>query len=266
MKKILTILSFFLCLFVNAQNAEKDLAIADSLTPEERGVLLEYAESVMLDDIDSIAREGMYLNALERLDNLRETMKNVVGVEPSSRFFLLKTTIYMEMSEWQKMVETTTECINLYKDTMNDQCAAMIYNMQGFAYQHIDEYYNAIHSYENSLHYYSHLGRLEKQGDTLCRIAYCYSIVGKKAMGSLFYEKGLTKFLEYFNTTKMQLLQSELTIEDSEKESFKRTLGSHLFFMAMFEESDEESKKYLLMSVHCGNDAATSEYQRIFGY
>jgi hypothetical protein len=92
--------------------------------------------------------------------------------------------------------------------------------------------------------------------------------MGKLSAASSFYEKGLMKFLQYFNTTKRQLLQSDLKVDDSYKESVMDVFAAHLYKMAIYEQDYGDrlaSKEYLLMSAHCGNSTAISEYQRIYG-
>ena len=269
MKKILTILSFFLCLSVNAQNAEKNQLLPDSLTQEQRELILYFTEKIALNVVDSVIEEGMYMKALEMLDSIQTNWKRVTGSEPSPQMFFKKAYIYMSLEEWRKMAETANECINIHKNIMMDREFAIVYNMQGTAYKNIGEYTNSIRAYENSIGYYTKLGESGSVGDGLCNMAFCYDKLGKTSVAASFYEKGLSKFLEYFNITRKQLLQNELRVNDSYKKTVKGVFGAQLYMMALFEQKngDEKAKKeYLLMSAHCGNDAATSEYQRIYGY
>ena len=269
MKKILTILSFFLCLSVNAQNAEKNQLLPDSLTQEQREVILYFTEKIALNVVDSVIEEGMYMNALEMLDSIQVNWKRVTGSEPSPQLFIKRAFVYMSMEEWRKMAETANECINIHKITMMDREFAIVYNMQGTAFKNIGEYTNSIRAYENSISYYKKLGESGSVGDGLCNMAFCYDKLGKTSAATSFYEKGLSMFLEYFNITKKQLLQKELRVNDSYKKTVKGVLGAQLYMMALFEQNKGDklaSKEYLLMSAHCGNDAATSEYQRIFGF
>lgn len=269
MKKILTILSFFLCLSANAQNAEKNQLLPDSLTQEQREVILYFTEKIALNVVDSVIEEGMYMNALEMLDSIQANWKRVTGSEPSPQMFFKKAYIYMSLEEWRKMAETTSECLNIHKTIMTDREFSILYNMQGNAYRNLVEYNKAIMAYENAVGYYAKLGEVGNQGDALCNIAYCYDMLGKNYVASSFYEKGFSKFFEYFKINKKQLLQSELKIDNSSMENLRGLFGVHLFAMAILEQNKGDklaSKEYLLMSAHCGNDAATSEYQRIYGY
>ena len=92
--------------------------------------------------------------------------------------------------------------------------------------------------------------------------------MGKHLLASNFYKKGISKYFLYFNTTKKQLLQSSLIVDDPDKEAEVGLFSLHLFNMAVNEQDYGDrlaSKEYLLMSAHCGNSKAKSEYERIYG-
>ena len=136
-------------------------------------------------------------------------------------------------------------------------------------YRFLKDYKNAIRSYEYVVSCCSKEGDYGGQGDALCEIAFLYNKLGISATASSFYEKGLNKYLQYFHTTKQQLLRRRFKVEDdSLKESELEIFSLHLFKMAIFEGNNGNrlaSKEYLLMSSHCGNSEAKSEYQRIYG-
>ena len=269
MKRILFVLFAFLTMTTSAQNIEQDKFIPDTLSQELKEIMYSYTEELIVKKVDSIANEGMYMQALEVMDSLQVIWKNITGKEPSPRMYISKGQIYSRMEERQSVVDATIECVNNNKDTMQGRVAALVFSMQGSGYRNLEEYHKAIRSYERALGYYSEIGDLGSQGDMLCSIAYSYNKQGKTFATSSFYEKGLSRFLEYFNVTKKQLLKSNLkVVDDTYKEAVLNMFGTHLYAMAVFEQDIDDkvaSKEYLLMSAHCGNSMAISEYKRIYG-
>lgn len=269
MKQLLISFIVLLSMSVSAQNIEQNRESFESLSQEQREKVLHFAELHIWNVVDSIIQEGMFMHALEILDSLQTNWTKTSGMKPTPLMYMIKGQIYMHLEEWQELIEITTECISNNKETMTDGTAAIIYKMRGSSYRNLEDYKNAIRSYEYAASFYSKQGDYGGQGDILCTIAYCYEMLGIKTIASSFYEKGLNKFLQYFHTTKQQLLRRYLKVEDdSLKESALDIFSLHLFKMAIFEEDNGNrlaSKDYLLMSAHCGYSEAKSEYQRIYG-
>ena len=268
MKQILFTFFTFLAVSISAQNVKMNQEPSDTLSVEQNEILLTLTEQVILNGVDSIMNEGMYMQALEVLDSFQTNWKKVSGRDPSFNVYLRRGRIYMDLEEWQKLIDTTTECINLYEETLSDRATALLYYMQGLAYRNLEDYNNAIRSYEYAISGYAKVGDDGGQGDVLCSIAYSYDKLGKHLLASNFYKKGISKYFLHFNTTKKQLLQSSLIVDDPDKEAEVGLFSIHLLNMAVNEQDYGDSlasKEYLLMSAHCGNSKAKSEYERIYG-
>ena len=257
-----------------AQNRSKAEAVksmrevTDSLTDEQRDALFMLTEEIMLAGVDSIMNTGMFMKALDLIDSIQVNWKSFTGREPSPRMYISKGNILMHLEEWGELVKTTEECLSIHKEDITDRIAALMYSMQGSAYRNLKEYQKAIRSYEEGAYYYTKIEDSGSQGDMLCSMAKCYGELGKYTMASSFYEKGFNKFLEYFGTTRSALLRSNFYVNDSYKNTVLGVFAAHLFSMAVFEQdygSRLDSKDYLLMSAHCGDSSARSEYQRIYG-
>lgn len=267
MRQLLFVLFALLSISASAQNTQKEEP-SDTLSQEQEELVISLAEQIFLHAVDSVMEEGMYMQALEVLDSLQSKWMKITGKRPSPQMYMRKGQIYVSLEEWQLLIDATNECIKYNKETMPDRTAALIYSMQGYGYRNLEDYKNAIRSYEYAVSYYSKVGDYGSQGDMLCNIAYSYGKLEKLSAASSFYEKGFMKFLQYFNITKKQLLQSNLKVDDSYKESVLGVFAVHLFNMAIYEQDYGDrlaSKEYLLMSSHCGNSMARSEYQRIYG-
>ncbi len=267
MKQLFFTLFTLLSISASAQNTQNQEAL-DTLSQEQKEIAISLAEQFILHTVDSIMEEGMYMQALDALDSIQTNWKKITGKGPFPLLYMKKGHIYMCLEEWQQLIDTTNECIKYNKETMSDRSAAILYNMQGIGYRNLEDYKNAIRSFEFAVSYYSKVGDCGSQGDMLCGIAYSYYKMGKPSAASSFYEKGFIKFLQYFNITKKQLLQSNLKVDDSSKESLMGLFGSHLYDMAIYKQDNGDrlaSKDYLLMSAHCGNSLARSEYQRLYG-
>lgn len=273
MRRLLIILLALLPFIGSAQDLEQPQASTDSVTQEQKEFVYSMLEQVIIEAVDSLIQEGMYMQALESLDNLKWEESTGLPVPP--RMYMLKAQIYLLTEEWQQLVNATDDCIKSIERIKNSDdpkyisLAALCYSMQGNGYRYINEYKNAIRSYEKAIGRYNDLGDLGYQGELLCNIAYCYDKLDKPSAASSFYKKGLSKFLQYFNKSKENLLQNVLIVDDSYKQAMLDVFGTHLLHMAVFEENcgdRESSKDYLLMSAHCGNPTAKSEYKRIYGY
>lgn len=251
------------------ENAKESIrSTTDFLTEEEKDTLFILAEEVMLISIDSVINEGRYMQALDLIDSLKVNWKYLTGREPSPRLYLKKESILMNLEEWRELIETTEECFSIHKLDIPNNMAAIMCSMQGLAHRNLNEYQEAIRSFEEGTHYYNMIGDINNQGDMLCSIAYCYEKLGKHILASSFYQKGIDKFLSYFKTTKSSLLRNDLHENDSYKQTVLDLFGTHLYNIAVYEQnygSRLNSKDYLLMSAHCGNTLAKSEYQRIYG-
>lgn len=267
MKHIFFLLFTLLSISASSQNTRNQEPI-DTLSQEREELVQTVVEQVVLQAVDSIMEEGMYMKALEILDSLQAHRKRKTGKEPSLQMYLKKGQIYMHMEEWQQLIAVTNECIKYHNETMPDEMAALMYNEQGMGYKYLEDYKKAIRSYESAVGFYSIVEDYGNMGDVLCTIAYCYDKLGKSSTAYSFYEKGFMKFLQYFNITKKQLLQSNLKIDDTRKEITLELFAAHLYNMAIHEQDNGDrlaSKEYLLMSAHCGNSTARGEYQRIYG-
>lgn len=275
MKKIVLLMAYMIMAFsfVQAQNKavvrEQIMESADSLSEEQKDAMFSVIEGVMLAGVDSIISEGRFMQALELVDSIQVNWKYLTGRELSPSIYLTKGNILMNLEEWRELVKTTEECLSIHKKTMTDGMAAIICAMQGYAHRGLEEYSEAIRSYENGAYYYNKTGDIGSQGDMLCSMAFCYSKLNKHTMATSFYEKGISKFLEYFGTTRSVLLRSDYIVKDSYKQKVLAVFTVHLYSLAVYEQnhgSRLESKNYLLMSAHCGDTTAKSEYKRIFGY
>ena len=275
MKKIIALFLMYFSISVsNAQITSENVAyevkqMTDSLTTEPKELLLTLAEQVVLDAVDSVMNEGMYMQALEILDSVQVNWKKVTGIEPSPQMYLRKVKILMSLEEWQELVLTTEECLRIHIEDISDKIAAITYGTQGYAYRNLEDYKSAIRSYEYALARYNKVGDLGSQGDMMCCMANCYDHLGKTSMASSFYEKGVAKFLSYFGTTRSSLLRGEFNVTDSYMRMVLELFSTHLFAMAVHEQDKGDkiaSKDYLKMSANCGNGQAKSEYKRIYGY
>ena len=257
-----------------AQSTNKEGAIkemkskTDSLSEEQKDFVFALVEEVMIVGVDSIMNEGRFMQALEMADSIQANWKLLTGREPSARMILTKANILMRLEEWRELIKTTEECFSIHKKDIDDRIVAIMYSMQGNAHRTLEEYREAIRSYEEGLYYYTKTENLGSQGDILCCMANCYGKLGKHTMASSFYEKGINKFLKYFDTTRSVLLRSDFYVKDSYKQTVLGLFAAHLFSLAVYEQdygSRISSKEYLLMSAHCGDTAAKSEDQRIYG-
>lgn len=268
MKHLLFALFTLLTVAATAQDVKQNQILNDSLSQWEKEFGIILAEQFIVDEIDSIISEGMYMQALERLDSLQVKWSSISGRGPTLMMNILRGQIYMGMEEWQQLIYTTIECINNNKGELTDKAAALVYNMQGTAYKNLEDYANAIRSYENAFSHYSKINDQGSQGEMLCNIAYSYDKKGKPSTASSFYQRGFSKFLQYFNISKKQLLRSDLKVDDTYRKKVMNVFGCHLFNMAVFEQDNGDksaSKEFLIMSAHCGNTIAKKEYQRIYG-
>ena len=248
---------------------DKLKTVTDSLTEDQKDELFNLAEQILITRVDSIMHEGIYMQALELMDSIQANWKALTGREPSPMMYLKKGNILMYLEEWRDLIKTTEECLSVHKSDINDRVAAIMYSMQGAAHRNLEEYREAIRSYENGSYYYTKTGDIGSQGDMICSMANCYSELGKHTMASSFYEKGINKYLDYFGTSRSALLRSNFSVKDSYKQSVLGVFAAHLFCLAVYEQnygSRLNSKNYLLMSAHCGDKTAKSEYQRIYGY
>lgn len=266
MKHLLfTLLFFLLSNTAFAQNTSMGFEAYDTLSQEKKELIASLAEQFILEAVDSVMQEGMYMKALEMLDTLQDGWKKVFGKGPSPQVYIRKGQIYFSLEEWQQLVDVTAECINYNKDNMTDRVAALIYSMQGSGHRNLGNYNKAIRSYESAVGYYSKFGDNGSMGDMLCSIAYSYNKLGKTTAASSFYEKGIAKFLQYFNITRKQLLQSNLNVDEEYKKTVLGIFSAHLYCKAVSDNNNGDKLSYvehLLMSANCGNTTAKREYLR----
>ena len=204
MKKLLFVLFSLLSISASAQNTQNEEPL-DTLSQEQKELVISLAEPFFLHKVDSVMEEGMYMQALEALDSLHYNWIKITWKGLSPQIYTRKAQIYMSLEEWQQLIDATNECIKYNKETMSDRMAALIYSMQGLGYRNLEDFKNAIRSNEYALSYYSKDGDYGNQGDMLCSIAYNYDKLGKLSAASSFYQKGFMKFLQSFDITKKQL-------------------------------------------------------------
>lgn len=242
--------------------------VTNPLTEDEKAVMFSFMEEEMVSIINSAEKEGRYIQALDLIDSLKITWLNLTGAPLPWLIYLTKASIQMKLEEWRGLIVTTDECLTIHKDDILDKGTAIMYDMQGLGYAQLENHREAIRSYENGIKYYTELGELGNQGDMFCRMAHCYASLEKYSIASSFYKKGLERYLSYFGTTRSALLRSDFYVKDPYIQTVLSVFASQLFSMAVFEQdygSKSASKEYLLMSAHCGNETARSEYLRIYG-
>ena len=281
MKHILFLLVFLLSpLFISAQvnsgqsNGEvqnmkeslssEDQQLVDSIT----NVLLEKA---LMNIVDSLRESGMYMKALSTVNQVMDYWQQERGNNPTISMYVSKVQILMHLEEWDSMIETCDECLRLYKDDTDvivNLWLPLINKMRGDACRNSKAFKDAIISYENALFYYTRDNRLDNQGDIFCSMANCYEHLDKNSVASSFYDKGFEKYLEYFKVSRTGLLKSRIEETEDLRKSNLAVFSCHLYNMAVREQNlgnRQASKEYLLMSAHCGNEQAISEYNRIYG-
>ena len=272
MEKLVLFILLMLPVAVFSQSPNKEETKSDllSLTEEQKDSLFLLTEEYMINGIDSVMNEGRFMQALELINYIQVNWKNITEQELSPRMYLKKGVILQYLEEWRDLVKTTEECLSIHKGDISDKIAAIMYGMQGNAHRNLEEYQKAIRSYEEGLYFYAETGDLGSQGDMLCSMALCYGKLGKHTMASSFYEKGINKFLEYFDISRSALLRSNFSVKDDPyKQTVLGVFAAHLFSLAVYEQnygSNLNSMDYLLMAAHCGISTAKSEYDRIFGY
>lgn len=282
MKRVLVL--FLMVSFVTIGYAQKSVITEaneqiqnmDSLTEEQKDLLFFVLEKAMVSVIDSITDEGRYMQALDMIDSLQVYWNTLTDRPLSLQIYLKKGNILMSMEEWRGLIATTEECLSVFKlvdkstynaDILN-RGFALLYSMQGNGHRNLGEYKDAIHSYENAVRYYTEMGDLGGVGGMLCNMAFCYMSLKKYIMASSFFQKGLDKYLNYFETTRSALLKDFFYTQDSYEQTVLALFGEDLLLMAVFEQDygdKSASKNYLLMSAHCGNERARGEYLRIYG-
>lgn len=274
MKHFLFIFVFLLSpLFISAQVtsgqsnekalSEENQQLVDSITD----LVLERA---MLSVVDSLRDSGRYMQAMNVIDVVIDKWWEN-GKKPTISMYMNKSQILLRMEEYESVIQTCDECLSLHKDETDqlaDLMLPVIYKMKGEACRYSNQYKDAILSYEQALFYYTKDKQLDKQGDAFYSMAYCYEKMGKEIMASSFNEKGLAKYLEYFGISKSELLKSNFTVTDYYKQLCLDVFAGNLYNMAVREQNlgnRRASQEYLLMSAHCGNEQAISEYNRIYG-
>ncbi len=277
MKNILLVMLFLSSTMTSFAQATVDDArnqlnhVIDSLevSPEGKDFAFAVAEMILLHRVDSVIEEGRYLQALTVLDSIQVYWKKLTDKDPSVSMYARKGTILMTLEEWQPLLTMCDECLRIHKESLTNKEGGLVYSMQGYAYRNIEKYLEAVKSYESAILYYTKDDNIGSVADMTCNMAYCYGKLSKYSTTSNLYEKGIAKFLEYYNITRSRLLAGEFKVADSYKKSVLGVFSAHLLDFAIFEEkigNKQASKEYLLMSAHCGNDIAKREYQRIYGY
>lgn len=272
MKHLLLVLSLFFSLHVSAQDEVQNDVPFDSLSPEKQmELVIAFSDKIVMDAVNPLVGEGRYMQALELLDSIEAKWKNFADLNLTPRMYMMRALIYTNMEEWHKVVLTTTDCVNYHKDTMPDDIASVIYDMQGLAYKNLKFYQMAIRSYENAYSYYSksEIFNLSGQANAQCNIADCYAYLKKYYAASSCYERGLSLYFKYFNVTKDWLLKNDLRVTDSYKKKVLGLFGENLYQMYLYELERGDTftaKECLLMSSHSGNSKAKVEYEKIYGH
>lgn len=279
MKHLFFLFVFLLApLFISAQvtsgqSNEDGQSVKETLSEENQQTVDSISdvivEGAMMLIVDSLRDSGMYMSALKLVDHVMDS-KREKGGNPTIRMYISKGQILMHFEEWESLIETCDECLLLYKNDTNvlvDLWLPFIYKMKGDGCKYAKVYKDAIVSYENALVYYLENKRVDNQADVYYCMAFCYDQLGKKTIASSFYDKGLEKYLEYFNVSRTGLLKSRIEETDDIRKPNLDLFSCYLYNMAVREQdmgNRRASQEYLLMSAHCGNEKAISEYNRIY--
>ena len=217
----------------------------------------------------------MYSSASEILAQLETNWKKVTGKNLSARFYASLAQIHLELEEWNDVVETVDKYLKIYEsqpdsfDKLVDGAYLKIFfNMKGISLKSLEEWRAAIATYESANHYYAQSDDSGGQGECLCNMALCYTKLEKNIIAKGLYEKGFQKYLDFFGTTRAALLKTDYKLTDETKKYALEAFSGHLIYMALLEQENgnrSAMKDYLLISVHCGNQLAKKEYNRIFG-
>lgn len=244
-------------------------SVADSLTDNQTEKLITRGEFMFLVDIDSMINEGQYLHALELMDVVEKNYPRLLGRYPSQLFYSDKVKILHSLEEWQQVVEAVDRYKEIYKGEFIDNIAATMFDSQGMAYWKMKKYWKAIASFEEGVSYYIKTGDIASQGNLYCSIGMCYMELEKSAISFKFYNKGISKFLDYFDTTPSALVKHDIRVKGTVRQTALDLFSAHLGLLAGYEMvygTRQDVHDHLLMASHCGNDAAKKEYKRIFGY
>ena len=266
MKKIVLFLLMMLPVVVSGQNQDLRQEL-DSLPSEQRELALYFAEKALGSMIDSLETEGRYTQALEVVDSIVYRWETNLKQSAPAMFYIRKLSILQHIEEWNDIITTADKCLEVHRFNLTEGQNALIYSLQGNAYQYIEKYRQAISSYENALHFYGN--NIGDQANMLCNMAVCYKKLEKFSTSERLFEDGLRKFLEYFKTTRSYLLRNDIKVNDRYEKAVLGVFSAQLVQMAIYEQeygSRSAMKEYLLMAVHCGSDYARREYDRIFGY
>lgn len=278
-KRIIGFITLLFCLAaplnVSAQTYDEVItnfhSLTDTMSNEKKEMAYSIIEEDLIKQVYESYEEGMYQEALKKIDSLQKFRKKITGKELMPRIYMIKAQVLFALQEFSQLVETTKECIKFHAETMTDRESSYIYNMNANGYRNQEKYKKAISPYEYALSSYTKLGEIYNQANTLCNIAYCYQEIGKTMTANSYYEKGLNKYLLYFNVTKEYLLHNTLSVPDSieEKNLALKSFALNLFAMAYAAQKSGDytaRKDYLKMSANCGYDYAKSEYDRLYPY
>lgn len=214
-------------------------------------------------------QQGRYQKALEYADSVMTQYKKEMHEPPTGFMYITKDLVLISMEEWEQVIINTNEYLFLHKGILEDSIAAEIYSHQGYGYYNLKKYQDAIKSYEKALDYCYKINKMGIAGGVLCDLGHCNRKLGKTFLASSLLEKGLERYFEYFGFDRNYLMRYRPKETDALRKSFLDVLSVHLYKMAIYAEEDGDNKakkNYLLMSAHCGNETAKSEYYRIYGY
>lgn len=276
MKKIVLLILMMLPVAVYGQNEtysptemKEGFASLESLPEGLRDIIFLESENVVIDYIDSLVNEGLYLKALERMDTIETRWKFASGRDLTPLYYIVKCNVLQYLEEWEKIVEIVDYCLLTSHSEGSLSDLALLHNHKGNALKGLFRYSDAIKSYEKATSFYGRNNDLGGQSNMICSMAYCYTKIGKTIMAKELYGKGFKMYLDYFGTSRSALLRTKYMVDGSLKKAALSVFSWHLYNMAIYEQdygSSQAKKECLLMSANCGNSDAESEYHRIYGY
>lgn len=267
------ILIFFLLLSVfcagyaqsDGNDNQQVQVVPDSLKESIEDFEYFVTDNMMVNHIDSIMEEGMYMQALEHIDSFQVNVRTKLGRELSGGLYLRKCRILELLEDWSNLAATVDEFMK-FTDESRDKVLSYMYGLQGVAYSNIGEDRKAIQAFEHVVSHELKLGELQKVAKAYVIMGFCYGRLDKPSTASSFYKKGVEKYIEYFKTSYSYLLRNKLHVSDSDKEVLS-LFASSLYIMAEHEEKNDNmglAKDYFLMSANCGNPEARTRYRRLY--
>ncbi len=238
---------------------------SDSLTPEQCKFYANFTGRICLQLVDSLQELGLYSKAIDTWDSTIPQIESDLEIDVIESLYLRKTHILLSLERSSEVISSSNLFLDRYKEFASTSTIGLIYQMLGAAYEGEKNYQLAITSYEEAVACAIKMEDLSTQANCLCDIANCYNHLGKNRLTMSYYDKGIEKFLAFFETTRMFLVKKKIHVDDLYKQVALEVFSNHLLMRAFYElehEGKTEAKEYFYMSAHCGNDRAMSEYQK----